>query len=354
MLQYNTSVISGQGDFSVQLSGQHSIPGINGASRIVLLHLLAQRGIDADQLCAGTDIRAIDVLDVNHDMPMESFEQLLLQALRLSNSPDLLLRYGQEISLSTLGVLGYAFMCCANLRELLELLLRYHRLLSPECVIRYSEVDDQVRICLHKGLLGRSVNPIDSEIFFSAATRVFQSLVNPSTLDFRVEFSHQVPAYEQAYYELFGTEVAFGRANNILSFSADLLEQPLHFADPTMKQIYQQQCEALLARLDQGRYSARVQQLLLETPGHFPGIDTTADRLKIGSRTLRRRLAAENTTYKQLVQDVRCQLAEEYLRDSPLSIQEIADMLGYSDVANFRRAFIAWNGHSPAEFRRQR
>ena len=335
----------------MHLGSQNFIPGINGAARIVLLRLLEQRGVSVQQLCENTGFRPHEIEDVNHVMPMDQFETLLIQALRLTSSPDLLLRYGQEISLATLGVLGYAFLCCANLRELLELLLRYHRLLSPECDIRYAEEGSLVRITLHKGLLGRKVKSVDSEIFFSAASKVFESLFNPSSLQLHVEFSHAEPLYQSAYHEVFGSSVKFNAPSNSLYCSAELLDEEIHFADPTMKVIYQQQCDAMLARLDQGRYSVRVQQLLLERPGHFPGIELAADSMKIGSRTLRRRLAGENTTYKQLVQDVRCQLAEEYLRDSPLSIQEIADMLDYSDVANFRRAFIAWKGMSPAHFR---
>lgn len=329
-----------------------SVPDVTGASRIVLLRLLEDRGIDVDTLCQGTDLNAQHLSDLNYRMPIDEFEQLLEQSLRLSSSPDLLLRYGQEISLATLGVLGYAFMCCANLQELLDLLIRYHRLVSPECDIRYNTEEEHVRIVLHKGLLGRNVGSLDSEIFFSACTTVLQNLFADSDLDLRAEFSHTPPQYEQAYGQIFGPDVNFGCSKNSLCFSADLLEQPLQFANPVMKQIYQQQCDALLTDLDRGRYSYKVQHMLLEKPGQFPGIEKTAERLKIGSRTLRRRLAAENTTYKQLVQDVRCQLSEEYLRDSPLSIQEIADMLGYSDVANFRRAFIAWKGMSPAQFRR--
>lgn len=255
----------------MQIPVKHaSVPDVTGASRIVLLRLLEDRGIDVDTLCQGTDLNAQHLSDLNYRMPIDEFEQLLEQSLRLSSSPDLLLRYGQEISLATLGVLGYAFMCCANLQELLDLLIRYHRLVSPECDIRYNTEEEHVRIVLHKGLLGRNVGSLDSEIFFSACTTVLQNLFADSDLDLRAEFSHTPPQYEQAYGQIFGPDVNFGCSKNSLCFSADLLEQPLQFANPVMKQIYQQQCDALLTDLDRGRYSYKVQHMLLEKPGQFP------------------------------------------------------------------------------------
>lgn len=335
----------------MQLNVKSPISGVGGPVRMVLLQMLEQRGVSVERLCNGTQLSAQRLLDLDYEMPLEEFETLLVQSLRVSACPDLLLRYGQEISLASLGVLGYAFMCCANLREVLDLLLRYHRLISPTCDIRYSVGESEVCITLHKGLLSSKVTSIDSEILFSSATTALTSLLGENNLQLRAQFSHAPPLYSNAYESVFGNDIEFRATVNSLYCNAELLERPLQFANPVMKRIYQQQCDALLERMEQGRYSVRVQQLLLEQPGRFPGIEQTADRLKIGSRTLRRRLASENTTYKQLVQEIRCQLAEEYLRASPLSIQEIADMLDYSDVANFRRAFIVWKGVSPARFR---
>ncbi len=333
-------------------TNQLKLPGFNASSRLVLLRMLEKFGIGTRRLCQETHLRAEDVDNLNFELPMEDFEALLLRSLRLSGRPDLLLRYGQEFSLASLGVLGYAFMCCEKLADVLELLIRYHRLLSPECEVRLSMETEQVRLSLNKGLLGRKVKSIDSEIFFSAAVTVFQSLVPVAEGTFSLEFSYPPPAYGDTYRELFGEEITFQSDANCMRFPASLLDEPLQFANPVMKQLYLQQCETLLQRVDHGRFSHRVQQVLLEQPGVFPGIEQAAARLRVGSRTLRRRLAAEHTSYKKLVQQVRCQLAEEYLRESPLSIQEIADMLGYSDVANFRRAFIAWKGISPAQYRR--
>jgi AraC-like DNA-binding protein len=79
-----------------------------------------------------------------------------------------------------------------------------------------------------------------------------------------------------------------------------------------------------------------------------------AAKLSIGTRTLRRRLKALGTSYQKVLDDVKKQLAMEYLQTTTLSVQEISDLLGYSEVTNFRRAFVKWADVSPYQYRKRR
>lgn len=326
----------------------------NNALGITLLRLLEKEGVSGEQLAANSSLPLSAFQGTGLDIPIGEFETLLALAIDLSGRHDLILRFGQEISVSALGVLGYAFMCCDNISECMEIFLRYQRLLSPEIHVDEEIEGDHVSIVLQKGFWGKNVGLMDTELLFSGAAAILRSLCGNKAMPLKVFFSHSKPKHVDAYHQVFGRNVVFGAARNRLEMDASFLEKQLVFADPTMKQVYQQQCDQMLALLDNGKYTSQVQQLLLSKPGYFPNIDNSAEHLCIGVRTLRRRLVAEGTSYKQIVQNVRCQLAEEYLRDSPLSITEIADMLGYGDVANFRRAFISWTNLSPAQYRKQR
>ena len=75
-------------------------------------------------------------------------------------------------------------------------------------------------------------------------------------------------------------------------------------------------------------------------------------KLHTTSRTLRRRLHLEGTSYQDLLAEVRCNLAKEYLRGTRMTTEDIAETLGFSDAANFRHAFRRWTGRNPSEFRR--
>jgi AraC-like DNA-binding protein len=97
--------------------------------------------------------------------------------------------------------------------------------------------------------------------------------------------------------------------------------------------------------------AAQVTRLLVEEPGRFDDMETIAARMNITSRTLRRRLQAEGTSFLALLADVRCTLAKQYLTTTRMTTEDIAEALGFSDAANFRHAFRRWTGRRPGEFR---
>jgi AraC-like DNA-binding protein len=80
-------------------------------------------------------------------------------------------------------------------------------------------------------------------------------------------------------------------------------------------------------------------------------MEMVADRLATTVRTLHRRLHAEGVSFTQILDDVRCNLAKEYLRSTKLSVDDISELVGFSEAANFRHAFHRWTGSTPANFR---
>ncbi|GAL30443.1 transcriptional regulator AraC family [Vibrio variabilis] len=91
--------------------------------------------------------------------------------------------------------------------------------------------------------------------------------------------------------------------------------------------------------------------MFVERLGNYPSIETLSSELGMSSRTLRRHLKNEGTSYQQLLDDVRYRLARHYLLNTQITIEEISDRVGFSDSANFRHAFKKWSGHSPKGFR---
>ena len=119
--------------------------------------------------------------------------------------------------------------------------------------------------------------------------------------------------------------------------------------------ICQRQCQLLLARMSKSSgFVAQVRQLMVARPGSFPDIDRIAARLNMTSRTLRRRLAEEGSSYQKILADVRYELAREYLATSNLPVEEIAALLGYSNPGNFSCAFKRWHGTAPRMYRQER
>jgi AraC-like DNA-binding protein len=94
-----------------------------------------------------------------------------------------------------------------------------------------------------------------------------------------------------------------------------------------------------------------VRMLVLARPGFFPDIDYVAERMNMSTRTLRRRLKDEGSSYRELLDEIRFGLAKEYLGKTNLSMEEICRLLGYSESGNFSHAFRRWSGQSPRQWR---
>jgi AraC-like DNA-binding protein len=329
---------------------RRDVPGPMGA---ILLEVAAGFAIDAASVLEGTAIDEAALSAPDTRIAMRDHNRMLENCYVLSGEPGFALYYGSRISVAALGVLGYALMCCRNIHELVEVLGRYHRLISGSFHISIDPGSDVLAVRLLGGMLEAEVQPVDCEIFFSAAAASLRQLCQFSGDALHASVVYGDPGHGELYRSLICPDVRFGAAENCLSIDRRWLDVPLQFANPTLLKLYRQQCEEMLANMRRSAgFTGDVRRFLLSTPGRFPGLEEAAGHLHVSARTLRRRLEEEGNTYQRIVHELRRQLAETYLRESMLSIGEIADMLGYHDISNFRRAFISWTGRSPAGYRR--
>ncbi len=134
------------------------------------------------------------------------------------------------------------------------------------------------------------------------------------------------------------------------------LAKPFHQGDQTLQHLLLQQAQALLEKLPNSTQTdQRLQQAILtRLQKNMYQIEHIAQQLHISVRQLQRHLQQQGTTYQKRMQEVRCLLAEQYLQDPHLSLQEIALLLGYSEQSAFQRAFKQWTQHTPQQWRMQR
>src|SRR3990167_2302678 len=168
----------------------------------------------------------------------------------------------------------------------------------------------------------------------------------------RVQLSMPAPADTARFIEQFGLLPEFACAENRISFSRHLLDLPLPRANPHSAQLCEQQCQALLAKRQvRSGLAGQIRDRLLSTPGRLADMEVIASELNISSRTLRRRLEEQGSSFRQLQEEVRQALAEELLAIASLSQEDIAERLGYSEVSNFLHAFKRWKGLTPGQYR---
>ena len=121
---------------------------------------------------------------------------------------------------------------------------------------------------------------------------------------------------------------------------------------PIARRVAERECERQLKVQQQGgNLTQRIQQRLASCQGAYPGIVDIAADENVSSRTLIRHLRDEGTTYQQLLDTVREELACWLLLQSDLPVEAIAERLGYEDTSNFSRTFRRWVGVTPRDFR---
>ena len=115
-----------------------------------------------------------------------------------------------------------------------------------------------------------------------------------------------------------------------------------------------QQCELLISKFSEKTNLVEdVRYEILSRPAYFPDIETVAGKMHMSSRTLRRHLDKQGTSYQDLLNEIRLNLARDYLLATALRLDQISQLLGYTEPANFTHAFKRWTGVSPRTYRMQ-
>jgi AraC-like DNA-binding protein len=166
---------------------------------------------------------------------------------------------------------------------------------------------------------------------------------------------HAAPEDVSEYTKTFApARVHFGARCSGFVFDRAHLARPLPSSDPKLRPVVHHLAERMLAELPStDTVSDRLRRLIArELPQGDPSSGRAASLLQMSQRTLCRRLEQEGTTYRELLDNLRRQLAMEYLSRRDLSVSEVAFLLGFSQAAAFHRAFKRWTGRTPLEHRR--
>jgi len=171
----------------------------------------------------------------------------------------------------------------------------------------------------------------------------------------RVAFQHERPAYAELYDSIFNCPIDYGQPHCAMTFSNDYLQRIPREHNPYVLNALRGQADAWLSRIMQHATTKKVMSLLgAKWPLADFNVVDVAQRLNMSRQTLYRRLKSENQTFKDLLDQVRQSNAMARIRDSQLSLSELAYDLGFSEVSAFNRAFKRWTGESPSHYRQAR
>lgn len=320
----------------------------------VVVDLLRSEGLDVDVALKGTGLVAEDVNDSSCRM---SIHQLLTAFRNVSDArirPSFPYEIGSATHVSAYGVWGYALLCSHDQRRAVRFAERYHSLAAPVCTIRFNLEPEQegwhvrpidhplvdkdlhafitcyqvgLTISLHRDIIGSDFSPKWVEIGYD-----------------RDSF-YKVPRSE-------GFTVIDGADEIRIRIDRTSLDRPTLIGNPVTFDQFEALCRneaSMFASVSDT--TGRVRNEIIRNIQRPLSLEGIAERVGMSSRTLRRHLQSENKSYRSLLADVRLELATRFLTDSSLSTAEIAEALGFSDGASFRRAFKRWTGKSTSSFR---
>jgi len=321
---------------------------------IALVEVLSEQGIAAEACLSGTGLSPESLANPETLTSVRQYITVCNNALQLSKSPETPFLTGSRIPLSAYGMYGFALVCSPTIREVFQVAVKYHRLATPLLSLSWREEGDYVSWVLP---VNQTVAHPDSLMRFLIEQQLTQLCTHSRALvehcvPIRAALPYSAPRHTHLYNRYLCCPVRFGQPMGKLTYPRSVLYAKPRMAHGLTSKILQETCDRILGEVKTSTgVAGEVYQIIASTPGHSPTMQTVAKQLATTERTLNRKLHAEGTSFTQILDDVRCNLAKEYLRSTKLSIEDISELVGFSEAANFRHAFRRWTGSTPAHYR---
>ncbi|BDA70555.1 transcriptional regulator, AraC family [Calothrix sp. PCC 7716] len=316
----------------------------------------AVHGIDTNRLCAAAGIDPSLLTMPDSYVSGETNLALWHEVVKQTGDADIGLHMGEKFNLSVIGIVGYVLFNCQTFGQVLDKLSRYMCLFSQGVSMHYNVSRGQV-VCeweivnhLKNYLVEEPRQPIEAS--FSALLTAAKTLTGKSLCPREVWFQYNSPDNISEHQRIFEAPVYFSQSKNQLVFDAACLEWSVVSANPSLLLAFEQHAQAMLFALsNENTYSYQVvREITNHLKGEVPSIELIARSLTISVRNLQRELQTEGTSYQQLLDNTRKELALRYLKKPDTSIHDVAFLLGFSEPSAFHRAFKRWTGQTPRAY----
>ncbi len=321
-------------------------PGIN------LWRALEARGVDPAPIfrAAGIDPATLKVPGTR--VPVRTSQRLLRLTEQAVGDPSLGIDVAKQMHGTALHAVGYAWLSSATLGEACRRLTRYMRVLTELWTMRIDEGPGGVRI----GFLFRGAQPPAVWVhdwLAAGFVRLCRITYGEAFAPIEVTVVRSAPDRRAPFDEWFRCPIVWSAERASVLCRPEDLVQPLPTANPDVALANERVALEYLERLDRTDIVAQVRRRILELlPSGPPTQAEIARGVALSPRTLHRRLADAGTSFAELLDATRRELAAGYLRRTDYSIAEVAYLVGFAEVSSFNRAFRRWTGKSPSEVRR--
>lgn len=283
---------------------------------------------------------------LDDDVPRVRLRAFWDAVVKTTGESGLGLRLAEQVRPENYEIFGNLIAASATLGEAALRATRLIRLATSTVQLSFHHDGDRVSFsfeAVHELMHREGI-----EFMVGAMGVISQRIAGRTLLPIEVHFTHPAPPDLTHHQRLFGAPIHFESSSNGIVFDGALLDLPVQSRDLGLSAALQRQADALMDKKPVRGFKADVRAALaIELRGGEPSAERVAASLAMHPKTLTRRLRTEGTTFRRLLDEVRLRLAERYLRQPGLSVEEVAYLLGYSEGSAFHRAFRRWTGRAP-------
>ncbi|MBP7370584.1 MAG: AraC family transcriptional regulator [Arenimonas sp.] len=319
---------------------------------LVLLKLIEHNGLDAKSFMQQLGFDDAAIPNPNERTSTQVADAYFAKAVELIPNPAFALQAAACWHPSNLGALGFAWLSSATLQEGLNRLVRYSGIIGQKASFQCLKTSKSTRLIHLNHRTDSAVSDAITDFSLSLIVDMCRKNAGPDFHPNLVKLSRQKPQDTKPYTTFFGCEVVFDAKENSLEIDRIIADSPLPTSNLELATTLDGILSKQLASLDKSNIVARCKHyFLMELTSGEPTEQALAKALGISLRSLQRKLAEDGTSYSRLFDEVRHELAQNYLSGSHRSVNEITFLLGFSEQSAFTRAFKRWHGKSPSNYR---
>ena len=333
-----------------------SVPRIGVRAITGFLDFLEEKGVDADALLKDLELSRALFGCIDGSLPLPSFVEMFERASKESGDDCFGAHFALRYPLKYTGLAGHVTVHAPTVGDGCKAFARYYSLLADSSLITCVVVGEQAK--LSYCVTDASIAPRrqDAECMVVVLLSWLRDNLGTEFAPDEVWFEHPEPAGVAELSRIFRSRapLRFGRPENALLFPRAHLQTKVQAADDELHQLLKARVEELLRQkeLVPGLVASVRSTICSTLDDSLPTLETVAAQLKLGPRTLQRRLREAGRSFQQVLEEARHELALRHLANQELSVTDVALRLGYADATAFNRAFRRWTGTAPSAHRR--
>ena len=326
---------------------EHTMPG---AYVLYSVELVKRWRVTADALLAGSGLDLDALSDPRTRVAIPTIVGILERARALTGERAYGFWLGVQMRVSAHGYVGTAARSAPTMREAIALSIRFMPVVTTALSMRLEVTGDDAALIVDEYAdFGRERDTVLLAALIGMS-QIGLALSGRDPVGY-ADLALPEPDYHAELLAI-GARIRFNQPANRLLFDASMLDVPYAMADPVALQLALYECERLLdSSKAEAPTTARVRSLVTHVRGKDLSLEHFAQALGVSTRTLKRQLAAEGSTFSALVDEERRARATFLLESPAVSLKDVADRLGYANLANFTRAFLRWTGQTPTAYR---